>query len=981
MTYYRRKIAGFLIICMMFSVICNGSMVRAEETTDTEETTVPMSILAMNETPEVTVTATPATNDTGDVEVTPTPTSTPTVTPDPNMVQGTSEEWEYSLDENNKATITGYKGEETEIRIPDMVDGYTVVAIGEYAFYAKSELKSVKFPSSLEEIGASAFSECEALTGSLVIPEGVTKIGNYAFNGCGFTGTLSLPESLEIIEDHAFCNVEFSGELKIPSKVSVISEGAFENCDFFTGDLVIPEGVTEIERYAFSNCTRIGDDVIIAEGVTTIGECAFMGCMAVEKIYVPASVTRIDEGGLTTNGECAICSYPGTAAEEYATQDWGPSFIDLSVTPTASPAPDISVTPTASPTPTPVFSPSPDDVKGSSAEWKYKITNGEVTLKKYLGTSTEVRIPDIMSGYPVTEIGEECFYFNEEITSVIFSKYLKKIGQAAFSNCVNLKGELVLPSGLVEIGMDAFFCCGFEGEFVMPDTIQVIGDCAFYFCDGLRKVYMPNTDMEIGGRAFELSAMTMYGKTGSAAYEYAKGWGIPFVDESLPAPTPAFTPDEDAVEGAWEDWYYRITETGEVVLKKYLGSSKEVRIPDVLEGYPVTSIDDYFMYSHVAITQITLPKYLKKIGTRAFGNCFSVETMYIGATDIEISDTAFDGCTITIYGTPGSTVETYANENGFTFVDIATVSPVPTGTPTSKPTYPDWDYEIADGKVTLKSYTGTDSEVYVPESIDGYPVTSIKEGAFAGNVNITIVHIPVTVVHIEEGAFVNSNVTIYSVPGSAAETYAKQCGLSFVQEASVTPAPVMTSTPAPIVDLSIKIQKKKSDYPKLSWKKNVNVTSYEVYRSTKRNKGYRCVKVLSANKTSYTDKKSKRGKTYYYKVRAICVNNGKRQEGNFSNVVKAKRQYLITPVIKVKKSGGKNPELAIKLKKKQGKFVEIYYQKGNGKKIKIKLRSAKIKKVYRLKYKTTAKKMTFWIRTYTQKGKKKYYSQYTKCKI
>ena len=74
-----------------------------------------------------------------------------------------------------------------------------------------------------------------------------------------------------------------------------------------------------------------------------------------------------------------------------------------------------------------------------------------------------------------------------------------------------------------------------------------------------------------------------------------------------------------------------------------------------------------------------------------------------------------------------------------------------------------------------------------------------------------------------------------------------------------------------------------------SWKKQKNATGYEIYRSTKKKGKYKKIATIKkVSKASYTNKKLKKGKTYYYKVRAYKTQSGKKVYGTFSTIKKVK---------------------------------------------------------------------------------------------
>lgn len=163
------------------------------------------------------------------------------------------------------------------------------------AFENMHSLKYVTFPKKLKKIGPTAF-EDTGLTGSLVIPEGVSYIGNNAFSSYGgsinLTGELILPSTLEYIGSSAFSNCGFTGELRLPESLNYLGTYAFSWNDF-TGRLVIPLSLEEIPASCFSSCLKI-TEVVIPEGVVKIGEEAFYR-VGIRTVIFPESLRIIDD--------------------------------------------------------------------------------------------------------------------------------------------------------------------------------------------------------------------------------------------------------------------------------------------------------------------------------------------------------------------------------------------------------------------------------------------------------------------------------------------------------------------------------------------------------------------------------------------------------------------------------------------------------------------------------------------------------------
>lgn len=131
----------------------------------------------------------------------------------------------------------------------------------------------------------------------LVISDGVTSIGDFAFDGCsGFTGTLTIPGSVTEIGTNAFMDCSgFTGTLTIPGRVTKIGINAFRSCSGFTGTLIIPEGVTDIGAATFHSCTNLTGEVVIPNSVTSISNWAF-AYTGIESIVFGEQITYIPGG-------------------------------------------------------------------------------------------------------------------------------------------------------------------------------------------------------------------------------------------------------------------------------------------------------------------------------------------------------------------------------------------------------------------------------------------------------------------------------------------------------------------------------------------------------------------------------------------------------------------------------------------------------------------------------------------------------------
>lgn len=163
-------------------------------------------------------------------------------------------------------------------------------SIGNYAFNGCSKLTSIDIPSSITKIGNSAFSFCSGLT-NVAIPSGVTIIGNSAFLNCSSLTDITLPEGLTKIDQGAFDGCSELTEILIPNTVTSIGAWTFHNCYNLTS-ITIPDGITSIGEATFYDCSSL-TSINIPESVTSIGESAFESCENLNNVTIPTGVTDI----------------------------------------------------------------------------------------------------------------------------------------------------------------------------------------------------------------------------------------------------------------------------------------------------------------------------------------------------------------------------------------------------------------------------------------------------------------------------------------------------------------------------------------------------------------------------------------------------------------------------------------------------------------------------------------------------------------
>jgi hypothetical protein len=180
-----------------------------------------------------------------------------------------------------------YKCEQlSEVECPN-----TLEEIGFRAF-AYSSIIKICIPDSVNKIVASAFKDCKNLT-EIEIPDSVTEIGTGAFENCEMLAELIIPEHItdngfSIFDDGAFSLCKGCKRLTkfhIPNGVKKIGTYAFDGCERLV-EIQIPDSVTEIGRRAFADCRSL-TEIKLPEGITKIGEYAFLNCKKLTDIKFP----------------------------------------------------------------------------------------------------------------------------------------------------------------------------------------------------------------------------------------------------------------------------------------------------------------------------------------------------------------------------------------------------------------------------------------------------------------------------------------------------------------------------------------------------------------------------------------------------------------------------------------------------------------------------------------------------------------------
>lgn len=181
----------------------------------------------------------------------------------PDSVAVLKTQWSYKKRGNGTLIINSYKGDRTEITIPETIGKSTVTAIADGAFSPFHGGVIVKNGRFLKTIT------------SITLPESITEIGERAFDECHSLRSVNIPNGVTEIKSHAFARTALE-------------------------DLVLPSGLKSIEDYAFFECGAL-KALVISEGVTFIGFKAFAGCGELETVELPNSLEEIELGDSENN--------------------------------------------------------------------------------------------------------------------------------------------------------------------------------------------------------------------------------------------------------------------------------------------------------------------------------------------------------------------------------------------------------------------------------------------------------------------------------------------------------------------------------------------------------------------------------------------------------------------------------------------------------------------------------------------------------
>ena len=176
--------------------------------------------------------------------------------------------------------------------------------------------KMQDFASGGEGVPWAKYDEGQAGIKKIVISDGITHIGDYAFINCTNLICVQIGKDVKDIGKCAFYKCASLKDLVIPQGVHTIGRSAFASC-LSLEIVLLPDSVITIGENAFSDCCKLVN-VSIPNGVTTIGKNAFSYCDSLMSILIPSSVTTIDKTAFNQTRNVTIFAEKDSVAHEFA---------------------------------------------------------------------------------------------------------------------------------------------------------------------------------------------------------------------------------------------------------------------------------------------------------------------------------------------------------------------------------------------------------------------------------------------------------------------------------------------------------------------------------------------------------------------------------------------------------------------------------------------------------------------------------------
>ena len=553
----------------------------------------------------------------------------------------------------------------------------------------------ITLPDGLTEIADNTFSGRNIH--SVIVPEGVEKIGNRVFENCFELEEIDLPSTIKYLGGYCFVDCHKLKRINLGNNLGSIESSVFSEC-FKLENVVIPEKTKYIDAFAFKNCQSF-TSIVIPDSVTSIGFTAFAYCTNLSYLYIPASVTEICDNfmGDTPFGGCSnltIHCPSGSYAEEYCkthginyVTDSSP-IVQKQTSSAVSAKKNNSSKSGASTGRNQHFyseealaerqakkekkakrdaekASKPAEAKQEKKkvvdEGPAKMTIADGILKKYVGNEETVIVPD-----GVTGIGTNAFKDNVTLRKIVLPEGLLLIDDSAFNGCSNL-AEINWVNTIEDIGKRAFKGCSSLETIVIPGNTINLMDNAFEDCVNLKTlvihpdvIYRNEWANNSPFRNCFSENTTVYVKKGSNAdiewlskdsfvskkiriiYDYP--------EEMMPKCT--LSPEKKKNKQDLVLW--------KNTLHKYRGTDETFVIPNGVKTIDIHAFSNgYYVEKdqNTTLKHVVIPNTVSTIKFRAFEGCAALESIEIPYGIKTLQQELFHGCKNLKYVTLPDTVQ------------------------------------------------------------------------------------------------------------------------------------------------------------------------------------------------------------------------------------------------------------------------------------------------------------------------------------
>ncbi len=363
--------------------------------------------------------------------------------------------------------------------------------IGERAFSSAKSLVSVHLPSTLQTIGECAFLYCESLA-SVTIPASVEKIDEYAFGASGLESVIFEKDFCGEIGKKAFRSCERLSEISFPEKLDYIGAEAFFGCSSLLS-VTLPTLKNGIGYSAFADCECL-KEITLPEGLTTICEELFQNCKSLEHVSIPEGVTKINQAAFRGCKALKEITLPTTlkTLDKYAFEN-------------CESLEEVTLPDSIKEIPFYLFrgcsSLKTVHIPKSVAEYGYESFSGtrieSFAVLNYAELSDctvrgmeflhELIIGEraVLDGYyPIKEV--------KALKRVVFLGERDWLPDGIFTDCPELT-EIVFPKGLEEIPRNILKNCTSIREVILPPTVTTVDWWAFVGCTSLESIVFPES--------------------------------------------------------------------------------------------------------------------------------------------------------------------------------------------------------------------------------------------------------------------------------------------------------------------------------------------------------------------------------------------------------------------------------------------------------------------------------------------------------